>query len=207
MKKINIGIVLIIITIILFIIFVIVDSNIKKEDMEKAFKFITDYIDFKQKYVLLPEEYRDMEKLMPEEEYEKYLEEVKEKLSKYVLDTQLDYEFKFYKDMLDKQYKGGIEYKEYQINNLDFTQYSDSSGNMDNINNIVGDNFIIKVRYELRIVGRKRKILTTIDADTSRYVGTIEEMGNISNFTGIPIVLKKMRDGKFKVVLDTAFGT
>ena len=196
MKKFNVGILLIIITIISFIIFIIIDSKVKEKDMNLALKYINKYYEVYSKYACLPEEFRDIQKQMDEKDYNMYLMEMKEELSKYVLDTQLEMIYEEYKKRLDYQYKGRITYNKYEITDIEYNKDENSK---------VEDGIVYAyIKYKCKTVLDKRES-SIIDKKTDRYIGTINEnVGEIYEPTTL-VMLKKMEDGEFKVVFDVVY--
>ncbi len=196
MKKINIGIILMVITIIAFIVFVIIEDKTKKEDMERALEFIQEYYNNVYiKYAKLPEEYRDIESKMPEEEYNNYLNKLKTELSKYVLDEKLDMVYMYYKQRLDFQYRGKIMYKVYEITDIEYGNNED--------NKIENGIIYAHIKYRCKLILDRRESTIT-DKDTERYIGTItRDFSDLYDF-GALVMLQKLKNGDFKIVFDIA---
>ncbi len=197
MKKINIGIILMVITIIAFIVFVIIEDKIEKEDMQRGLEFIQEYYDnIRSKYMMLPEKYRDIENKMPEEEYNNFLKEFKQELSKYVLDEQLETIYNRYKVLLDYQYEGKVVYKKWEASNI---QYRTIDLQVTNLSKVEDDLLYAEVSYNLKYICDKRES-AIFDKSSGRYIGTItKDYSEIVNSAAI-LVMKKMKDGDFKIV-------
>lgn len=194
MKKINIGILLTILAIIVFTIFMIIDSKNKEMEVEKAKKFATEYLKASDKYMLMPEGYRDIEKQMDEDEYNKYLLEVRNEMSKYILDTALDFNYNYRKTALDEQYRGKLMYKEYEteIISYNYDKFSDVKTEMK------GDCVILIYNFNRKITADRRES-PTFDPNTNRYVGTIKSVEGIESYQDY-IVVKKVENGEYKVL-------
>ncbi len=197
MKKYNIGIILIVLTIIFFTIFVIVENKIKEDDMEDALEYIKEYYKLQNKYALLPDGYRDIEKQMPKEEYDKYLAEMKNELSEYVADSQIDVVYSFYKKRLDYQYKGKKVYNQYEITDIEYHNFDKRSRIEDGI-------IYVYITYKRKTMFDSRES-EIIDENIDRYIGNVTKNNGRLDEIGTLIILKKMDNEKFKILYDIAY--
>lgn len=195
MKKINIGIVLIILTIILSIAYVIIDNKNKAKDIEEAEEFFREYLKVFDQCMMLPEEYRNINTQMNEEAYNEYLLEIKEEISKYVLDTQLEYIYQNLKDSLDEQYQGRLMYKEQKNKILSY----------DTMDTTMKDNIVTLVYTAETKVSADRRESPTFDANTNRYVGIVKHAEGVYSMQ-YRSILKKMDNGEYKVVYQFIHG-
>ena len=187
MKKINLGVVLIIITLITLTTYIIYDENSKAKDRENIKSFLDEYFALHDKYSMLEKEARDIDKVPDINEYNKYLSEMKNDLSKYILDNKFNDIYDVYKQRLDKQFYG-----QYIIN-----EYSTK------IKGIVEDNFkdsyisvVIDTNFTL---DRDERVSFTMDENTGRYEGRVRNLSTNKNYPKL-IVLEKI-GSEYKIVL------
>lgn len=196
MKKINLGVVLIIITLITLTTYIIYDENSKAKDRENIKSFLDEYFVLCNKYYMLEKEARNIDKVPDVNEYNKYLSELKSDLSKYVLDSKLNDIYNVYKQRLDKQFYGQYMINEYNIE----------------INGVIEDNFkdsYISVVLDSNFtINRDERVNSTIDKDTGRYEGRIRNLSTTTRRINF-IVLEKI-GSEYKIVMhnmpDIVFG-
>lgn len=188
MRKINIGIFFMILSIIIFLFYMKIDRKNKKEEFERAKAFVNEYIKLVNKYTLLPKEYRDIDKAMNEEEYNKYLSEMKEELSKYILESQRDYLLETYEKTLEYQYKGRIMYIDYDVEPVYNVNYK-----------IVNGILSIDIEENIKTKVDERQA-PTIDSETGRYMGKVKHFEGIGTLPKL-FMLKKDENGEYKVIL------
>jgi len=112
LKKINFGIVLIILTLIGMIGYLVYEENSKKGNTDKVKAFVNDYLKVYNKYALLYEEDRDIDKIIDKSKYDEYKEEMKQDLDKY-LTSDKELRNKIYDDYIkriDEQIEGKYVY-------------------------------------------------------------------------------------------------
>ncbi len=190
MKKINIGIVLIIFSIIGFVVFIIYSENIKEEDKKYALEFVKEYFEVYNKYSVLDNEERDINKNIDEEKYNNYLLKMKEELSDYIFDSRLDYFFGLYKGRLDNQVKGKYMMHKYVKEIAEVVDYN-------------FDREYINLQIKINIdVEQDRRISPTFNKNTNKYIGMVEYVKGIEKNGEICeiICLKKISNKEYKIV-------
>lgn len=187
MKKINVGIILTVLCILVFAIIIIIDENIKKIEIGKVKKFVNEYLEVCNNYVRLEEEDRDIDKKMNEKKYEEYLSKINLQLDRFILDTKKSYIYTKYKERIDNQYKGLIIYNEYKIDNL---YYNDINVNGDIIN--------LKISYDLRVEASKRQNAVFI-SEFNRYIGVVKDINGIVKLSD-NIIIRKYNKNEYKIV-------
>lgn len=187
MKKINFGVVLIIITLITLTTYIIYDENSKAKDRENIKSFLDKYFVVCNKYYMLEKEARNIDKVPDVNEYNKYLSEMKRDLSKYILDSKLNDIYDVYKQRLDKQFYGQYMINEYNIE----------------INGIREDNFkdpyISVVLDSDFTINRDERVDFTMDKSTGRYEGRVRNLSTTTKFSNL-IVLEKI-GSEYKIVM------
>lgn len=187
MKKINLGVVLILITLITLTTYIIYDENSKAKDRENIKSFLDEYFVVCNKYYMLEKEARNIDKTPDVNEYNTYLSELKSDLSKYVLDSKLNDIYDIYKQRLDKQFCG-----QYMINDYNIE-----------INGVIEDDFkdsyISVVLDSTFTINRDERVNSTIDKNTGRYEGRVRNLSTTIRSINF-IVLEKI-GGEFKIVM------
>lgn len=158
MKKINFGIVLIVITLILFILFVIYEYKQK----DKIKEVYNNYLTFHNKYSNLDNcNCNDDTK-----KYDNYLAKMKQDLSYFVLSSSLDEIYGQYKDRLDKQFLKKFTVKEYEQTFIDFYSYkTDNSNIYVTAKNKRVNNISKNTQLNSEIVTNKSSVLKTLNID------------------------------------------
>lgn len=187
MKKINIGIILIVLAVIGFVGYMQIDKKNKEREYQEVKKFIDNYIEVASKYSLLPEEYRDLETDMKEEEYNEYLSKMKSELSDYILEQQQDYIFKNYESILQEQRKSKFVYKEYEVQ-TEYPGYYD----------IIGDVILVSLEENVKASTYSR-LSPSFNEDTEKYIGKIKFSEGVRK-QPVGMMLKKDKNGKYKVI-------
>ncbi len=113
MKKINLGVILIIIALIGVIILGIIDGNSINKHKEEITNILTDYLKVHETYFLIPEEVKDINTKYDKMLYDSRLESIKNELTKYVVEDKIDEVYNNYKANLDSQYAGEYMLQEY----------------------------------------------------------------------------------------------
>ena len=159
MKKINIGIVLIILTLISLGIYLVIKSNNEELEKLKIKSVLEDYMKTYDKYLLLDEEDRNINKNISGSKYKtKYLA-IKEEFSKYYKEERKDYLFNEYYDKIEMQIDGQrmIFNFNQEIEDIDYYFY-------DNYVTVI---YTSKVEYDIE----KRENISLIDSETKRHIG------------------------------------
>ena len=186
MKKINIGIVLILIVGICYFAYAMSKLNERENDRKNIEEFIQEYLEVYNKYSLLPEEDRVLDKEIDEEKYNNYLEEMKEELDKFSIEENKDILYEQYKARLDKQIKGEYMMYEYE-KKLSHIARCDFLGNC------------IRVYFYLNgTVDDDRRVSPTLDEATGRYVGNVKRQKGEDIFLE-ELVFKKINN-EYKIV-------
>ncbi|MDD2495838.1 MAG: hypothetical protein PHS24_05000 [Bacilli bacterium] len=188
MKKINLGVVLIIITLITLTIYIIYDENSKAKDRENIKSFLDEYFAVHDKYSMLEKEARDIDKVPDINEYNRYLSEMKNDLSKYILDSKLNDIYDVYKQRLDKQFYGKYMIDEYSTKVKDIVEYNFQDPY---ISVVIDTNFTLD---------RDERVSFTMNENTGRYEGRVKNLSINKNHPKL-IVLEKV-DSKYKIVMD-----
>lgn len=107
MKKVNVGIILTILVIIVVVIYNIDLESKRSKDREQISDICKEYIDFATKYTMLEEKYRTLPKTITEEEYANYLLTIKGKIASFFVDNNeyIENQYNMMKEYLDKQVK------------------------------------------------------------------------------------------------------
>ncbi len=113
MKKINIGIILLIIVTVVYIVYFALYEKGMKDDKENVLQFLDEYFEVHNKYSKLEKDDRVLDKEIDEEKYNRYLAEMKQQLSKYALPETLDKLYLDHKNKLDMQKLGAYMDYEY----------------------------------------------------------------------------------------------
>ncbi len=163
MKKINIGVILTIIVIFIYIVLMLLMKNGQEVDKENVQKVLNGYMQVYNYYSLLDKEDRVLDKEIDEVKYNEYLKEMKVNLSKYVEDECLDNIYEQYKERLDKQVLGAYMFYEYVKEIDSIVDYK-----------IVEDCITILVRFK-QTVDRDKRISLVYDERLGRYIGDIKK--------------------------------
>lgn len=187
MKKVNIGIVFIILSIVAFISVTVMDIKSKYKEIENVKEFLNNYFQVCNKYAMLEKENRDINQKMDRDEYSTYLSKMELELDKYILDSRRDYIFDMYKERLDDQYKGSIMYNEYKIDNEVLEEFD-----------INEDIIYVKLLYNLKVNADKREY-PVFDKELDRYIGLVKQVTGVMQESDI-IVIKKFENNQYKIV-------
>ena len=186
MKKINIGIVLILIVGVVYFAYAMSKLNEREQDRKNVEELIQEYLEVYNKYSLLPEEDRVLDKEIDEEKYNNYLAEMKEELDKFSIEENKDILYEQYKSRLDKQVKGEYMMYEYE-KKLSHIARCDFLGNC------------IRVHFYLNVtVDDDRRISPTLDEVTGRYIGNVKRQKGEDIFFE-ELVFKKINN-EYKIV-------
>lgn len=188
MKKINYGVVLIIILIIFLTLIVFRYNEIDKKDKKNIQKTCVDYLYLHSRLSMLDEEYRDINKVISDKEYNNYLNKVKYEISQYVVNEKVDYIFEKYKKSLDLQLDGKYILKKYENVFIDIQEFSSDGTYI-----YVCLNIIKKIEKDNRLLALKNE-------KNGRYEGDITST-TINDKSLSWLVLKK-EDGNYKVFID-----
>jgi len=186
MKRVNLGILAIIITVLVLTTYIVNGEIAKSKDKEKIKEICIEYLKINDKYSVLEEKYRDINNNIPTVEYEKYLTDMKNELSKYVLVENLEDIYNIYKINLDNQITGKYIVKKYSRQLQDVSRYvievPFATINLD---------LIVNIETEERRNAIK-------DEKTNKYVGEISQ--DISTGRLYDTIIFKKVDGEYKVV-------
>ena len=187
MKKINIGILLIILSIIMIIIYSIYLEVQKDKEKENINIELEKYFEVYNKYSLLEEKYRDINKSIDEKSYEEYLREIKDNLKDFVLEDRQEYMYNQYKKRLDEQVMS-----KYMLNKY--------VKKIDKINNYTFYKDYIIVNVGIKVtVDKDKRIAPVFDNKTNKYIGEIKKQQG-EDYIDEAVAFKK-ENGKYKIVL------
>jgi len=113
LKKINLGIVLIVLSLIGMVGYLVYENNFKEgNNTDKVKIFVNDYLKVYNKYALLYEEDRDIDKIIDKSKYDNYKEEMKKNLDKYLIsdDDLKEKIYASYIKRIDEQIEGKYLY-------------------------------------------------------------------------------------------------
>lgn len=194
MKKINIGIILIIITLISMICYLIHQENVKKQDIENMKVFLEEYYEVYNKYSVLYEEDREIDKIIDKAKYDEYKENMKNDLDKYIInDSKIKQSiYEQYLTRIDEQIKGKYIYNEHDkvLHDISSDIYFD------------GDYVILRAKIEFNVDKFDRKI-EIYNKDIKKYEGEVNRHTGVER-TMEYLVLKK-ENGNYKIVIHSMF--
>lgn len=188
MRKINFGIVSILVLILAFTFFFVIKGVVKKKDIEKAKIFTEDYLNISNSYILLKEEDRDIEKKISKSKYTEYIESMKNELSKYIVESQQEAILSKFEKVIEQQCKGKLMFKKYDVKITSFNKNAD----------MTDDIITLNYDYTLTIeaVRRKQEIFNNA---TNRYIGNVENVEMTVNLNSTILVRKEGKDN-YKIV-------
>ena len=162
MKRVNIGVVLIILAFVGIIVYGIIEGKTKEEDRVYGYEFVKEYFKCYNKYSLLNEEDRDIQKDADEKRYNEYVNAMKNDLSKYVLEQSQERIFNIYEERLKNQAQGKYMMYKYNKEITDIGKY-----------NISGDyiSYILEIKVD---VDKDKRNSAVLDKETNRYIGSIK---------------------------------
>ncbi len=184
MKKVNVGVILTIIVIFIYVVFMVLMKNVQKLDKENVQKVLNDYMQVYNYYSLLDKEDRVLDKEIEEVKYNEYLKEMKDALSKYVDDEFLDNIYEQYKERLDKQILGEYMFYDYVKEIDSIVDYK-----------IVEDCITIFVKFK-QTVDRDKRISPIYDENLGRYIGDVKNQKGQDYITELLVFRKKGNDYK-----------
>lgn len=187
MKKINLGLVLTLLTLICLTMFVISEEKSKAEDIANVEEICKEYFNVYNKYSMLEKDDRNMDKEMNTDRYNTYLSEMKQDLSKYISDEKLDEVYEQYKKRLDQQFYRKYVMKEY---NKEFIEIKDYNFN---------DSYITVVLDVNITMDRDARIVSIFNEETNRHEGTITNVSATQKLMEI-IVFEKIGN-EYRIIL------
>ena len=202
LKKINLGIVLIILTLLGAVGYLVYEKNSKKGDTDKVKTFINDYFKIYNKYALLYEEDRDIDKIIDKSKYDKYKTEMKQELDKYLIDDEALKEkiYDGYIKRIDEQIEG-----KYIYNKDEKSIYEEKKSGIEiyDMNKPIGiiyyKDYMIVYLIIKDDVNKVTRISDVFNKETGKYEGDTKSQVGIG-YTIEHVVLKEIK-GEFKVVV------
>ena len=201
MKKVNLGIILIILTLAAMVLYIVYEENTKKKDVERINAFLQDYYKVYNKYSLLYEEDRDIDKIIDKSKYDKYKEDMKNELNEYLIDDESlkNKIYDSYIKRIDEQIEGKYIYRK---NEKTILEVSDDRKLMLELGelpvSIIYNKGYIFVTLKVQIDVDKTSRLTEIyDKEKEKFVGDTKTQTGIDKIIEV-LVLKKV-NGKFKI--------
>lgn len=187
MKRVNIGVVLIILAFVGIIVYGIIEEKTKEEDRVYGYEFVKEYFKCYNKYSLLNEEDRDIQKDADEKRYNEYVNAMKNDLSKYVLEQSQERIFNIYEERLKNQAQGKYMMYKYNKEITDIGKY-----------NISGDyiSYILEIKVD---VDKDKRNSEVLDKETNRYIGSIKRQKGMDRSYEI-VCIKKVGKKDYRVV-------
>ncbi len=187
MKKINLGIILIIICLVGVSVHLIVLDKQKEKDKLLALEFTKKYFELYNKYSVLEPKDRILDAQVDHEKYNSYVDNMSSELSNYFSDLRKEYLIMVYKKRLDDQINGKYMIYEYnkEIKEVEKCYFNGSY-----------ITFILKVKSK---IDKDIKENATFDIKSKRYVGRLEKQ-NINTYVRETLCIEKIADGKYKIV-------
>ena len=180
-RKINKGLVLTLIVLVILITYLIIQEIERGKEKESIIKSCEEYIDFIDKYSVFPENYQTVKTTITEEELKKYIETFKQECKQFTISNE---------SVIDIQAK-------VISSNLEYTELSDFS---------ITTKFDRKIKKIKSYEFDGNQVTVTLENDVKKEVKsndavTGEEVTNSNEFTATEdtITLQK-EDGKWKIV-------
>jgi len=193
MKKINIGIILIVLFILGIVFYLIYEQDVHKKDVESIRIFLDNYYKVFDKYSMLYEEDRDIDKIIDVSKYDKYKEDMRYELDKYIVqdDFHKNNILDIYNSRIDEQIKGkSMNLKHEKI--------------IHDFNSVFFDGDYIFVIYQVESnVDKVMRLGEIINKDTNKYEGNTIRFSLLEHVYD-KVVLKKEK-GEYKIVLHNAY--
>lgn len=185
MKKVNLGIILIFLAIIGVICYTSYRKNYEENEKQKIEIFLDDFYEVYNKYLLLDEEDRDINKMIASEKYENRIEKIKEEYSQFIVEEHAKNQSEEYVQNIYDQISGIFMLKKY-------------NEKIEDINCYFYDNYVSIFAYVTFDFDNEVRKSMIYDKKISKYVG--ETTRNIQTIK-LPtsIILKKV-EGKYKIV-------
>lgn len=193
MKKINLGVLLIIVTLVILIIYIYNEEKITDIDKKNIEKTYNEYVLINNKYYLLQQENRNINSKLNLniDKYNEYLLKMKNELSEYVLDSRLEDVYSIYKNNLDDQVAGKYLINEY---NKEFKSIREYNKNGPYISVVL--DVILKIN-------RDERINPVIDNVSNMYNGKITNLS--ITLKGMEFLVFKKIENKYKIVIHNIF--
>ena len=193
MKKINIGIVLIILLALGIVFYLLYEEDVHKKDIQSIRVFLDNYYKVFDKYSMLYEEDRDIDKIIDVSKYNKYKEDMTKELDKYII--QDDFHRKnildIYNLRIDEQIRGKSMNLKHEKSIYDiFRVFFD------------GDYIFVVYQVESN-VDKIMRLGEIINKDTNKYEGNTIRF-SLPEHVYDKVVLKKEK-GEYKIVLHNAY--
>jgi len=201
MKKVNLGIILIILTLAGMTFYVINEEDTKKKDVENINAFLQDYYKVYNKYSLLYEEDRDIDKVIDKSKYDKYKEEMKNDLDEYLIDDESlkNKIYDSYIKRIDEQLEGKYLYRKNEKTILEVSDERKIELELGELPvSIIYNNGYIFVTLKVQIdVDKTSRLREIYDKEKGKFVGDTKTQTGIDKIIEV-LVLKKV-NGKFKI--------
>lgn len=187
MKKINLGIVCLIMVIFCLTSYIIYDESVKNDDKENIKKVLTSYMKTYNQFSSFESKYQDINKKIDINYYNDYLKDMKKGLSEYVLEEKQDKIFEIYKKRVDKQYLGNYMYKKYNKEFIDVVEYNFNED-------------LIYVTFEVEAtIDRDERVNAVMNYDSNRYEGIVTNTSTKTKLVEL-IIFKKVGN-EYKIVM------
>jgi len=186
MKRVNLGILAIFITVLVLTCYIVIGELSKTKDKDKIKEICIQYLKIHNKYSVLEEKYRDINNNIQTGDYEKYLTNMRIELSEYVLSENLQDIYETYKSNLDSQITGKYIVKKYSRELQDISRYKYELPYI-----TINLDLILNIATEERLNAVK-------DEKTNKYIGEIS-MDTKTNRLNDTIIFKKI-DANYKIV-------
>ncbi|MDD3303691.1 MAG: hypothetical protein PHP54_02105 [Clostridia bacterium] len=187
MKKINIGIVLIVLVLALLTVYIINEEKTKEQDKEGTLAFVNEYFKVYNKYSVLEKKDRVLDKEIDEVEYNNYINQMNKDLSAYIAPEKQKSLLNQYKTRLDNQIIGKYMMYEYIKDIIRVEQY------------IFHEDYLSLWLKTKITVDRDNREFPILDKESKKYIGEVKkEKGEEYSYE--LVTLKKIDKMEYRVV-------
>lgn len=190
MKKINIGIVLIVLFLIGIVINLIYVEKQKEEDKVKGLEFVKEYFEVYNKYSVLEKEDRVLDKKIDLVKYNNYTNKMNNELSNYLYEQRKDFILQEYRKRLDNQINGKYMMYEYIKEIIGVDSYQ-----------INGEYILMWLNIKVT-VDKDNRENPIYDNEEKRYTGKVKKQKGVDSNKEI-ILIKRVSKNEYKVVYHT----
>ena len=204
MKKINLGIVLIILILLGTVGYLFYEKDSKKGDKDKVKSFVNDYLKVYNKYALLYEEDRDIDKIIDKSKYDEYKEEMKQELDKYLIDDEelRNKIYDSYVKRIDEQIEGKYVYNKDEKSICEENDKENQYNNMlKSLGMVYYKDYMIVTLLLKDDVNKVARISEIYNKETGKYEGDTKTQVGIGYILE-HLVLKEIK-GELKLVVHT----
>lgn len=204
MKKINLGIVLIILILLGTVGYLVYEKDSKKGYKDKFKAFVNEYLKVYNKYALLYEEDRDIDKIIDKSKYDEYKEEMKQELDKYLIDDEelRNKIYDSYVKRIDEQIEGKYVYNKDEKSICEENNKENPYNNMlKSLEMVYYKDYMIVTLLLKDDVNKVARISEIYNKETGKYEGDTKTQVGIG-YIPEHLVLKEIK-GELKLVVHT----